>query len=206
MLEQEPRRWSNRALKPLAAAFRGDILNVSGWRDEDKEDGFYRDYFGNASSYKVTNYYGTDGADDGMEDSIFLDLEKDLPDSLHGVCDLAWTHTVLEHVADVEASFVNLGKLTRDVLLIIVPWIQDEHYSPGLYGDYWRFTPMGMQRLMKLAGCELVHLDANDQPWYPVYLLAIGTKHPDKWRGTFPEIDWKKRLGRSQYGYPGCIW
>lgn len=205
-LDQEPRRWSNRQLKSLAPRFRGDILNVSGWRDEDKEGGFYRDYFSAATSYKVTNYYGTDGPDDGMQDSVFLDLEAELPETFDQCCDLAWTHTVLEHLQDVETAFINLGKLSRDLLLVVVPWMQDEHYSPGLYGDYWRFTPMGMQRLMRLAGCELICLQANDQPWYPVYLLAIGSKDPSRWGDTFPAIDWNKRLGRQQYGYPNCIW
>jgi len=206
MMDQEPRRWSNRVLKEVAPLFHGDVLNVSGWRDEDKESGYYRDYFSSASSYKVTNYYGTDGPDDGMAESIFLDLEKDLPAHLDACCDLAWTHTVFEHIGDVETAICNLGKMTRDALLIVVPWMQDEHYTPGLYGDYWRFTPMGLQRLMKMAGCELVYLRANDQPWYPVYLLAIGSKQPDAWRAHFPEIDWSRRLGRAQYVYPGCIW
>lgn len=205
MMEQEPRRWSNRELKKMAPLFSGDVLNVSGWRDEDKEGGCYRDYFSKASAYKVTNYFGTDGPDDGMKDSLFLDLEQALPADMASCCDLAWTHTVLEHVADVETSVKNLGGLTRDAVLVVVPWMQDEHYSPSLYGDYWRFTPMGMKRLMELAGCELIHLAANDQPWYPVYLLAIGSKKADAWSGVFPRIDWNRRLGQNQYNYPGCI-
>ncbi len=73
----------------------------------------------------------------------FLDLEAPLPDNMRGICDLAWTHTVPEHVGDVETAFRNLGALTRDAVLVVVPWIQDEHYAPGLYGDFWRFAPLG---------------------------------------------------------------
>ena len=201
-----PRRWSNRELRACGPLFGGDVLNVSGWRDEDKQEGRYRDYFPNAKSYRLTNYWGTDAKNDGEADSLFLDLEAPLPESLRGICDLAWTHTVLEHVGDVEAAFRNLGALTRDAVLVVVPWIQDEHYAPGLYGDFWRFSPLGVRRLMEKSGLELVHLSANEQPWYPVYLFAVGSKQPAAWKGKFPEIDWTRRLGRNQYNYPGCIW
>jgi hypothetical protein len=201
----QPRRWSNQELRATGPLFKGDVLNVSGWRDEDKQEGHYRDYFPNAKSYGITNYWGTDSRNDGADGSLFLDLEAPLPDAMRGVCDLAWTHTVLEHVGDVETAFRNLGALTRDAVLVVVPWIQDEHYAPGLYGDYWRFAPMGIQRLMKGAGLELIHLRANEQPWYPVYLFAVGSKKPEQWKGQFPELDWKRRLGRNQYNYPGCI-
>lgn len=201
-----PRRWSNRELRTCAPLFRGDILNVSGWRDEDKQGGHYREYFSNAQSYRITNYWGTDTSNDGAPDSLFLDLEVPLPDRLYGSCDLAWTHTVLEHVGNVETAFRNLGALTRDAVLVVVPWIQDEHYAQGLYGDFWRFAPQGIRRLMEQSGLELIHLSANEQPWYPVYLVAVGSKKPGDWKGKFPEIDWARRLGRNQFNYPGCIW
>jgi hypothetical protein len=203
--ENEPRRWSNAELRRWGRVFEGDVLNVSGWLDEDKENGHYRDYFPQAKNYGITNYWGTDSKNDGAEDSLFLDLEAPLPEKMNGICDLAWTHTVLEHVGDVDTAVKNLGALTRDAMLLIVPWIQDEHYAPGLYGDYWRYTPMGIQRLMKNAGLELIHISANEQPWYPVYLFAVGSKKPDAWKGTFPEIDWNRRLARQQYNFPGCI-
>ena len=202
---QHPRRWSNEELRRYAPLFDGDVLNVSGWRDEDKQQGHYRDYFVNARSYRITNYWGTDSPNDGAEGSVFLDLESPLPESMRGVCDLAWTHTVLEHVGNVEMAFRNLGDLTRDAVMVVVPWIQDEHYTAELYGDFWRFTPMGLQKLMGRAGLELVHINANEQPWYPVYLIAVGTKNPDRWRKAFPAIDWTRRLGREQYNFPGCI-
>ena len=146
--ENQPRRWSNAVLHRVGPLCEGVVLNVSGWRDEDKQEGHYRDYFPNARSYSITNYWGTDSYNDGSPDSLFLDLEAPLPESMHGICDLAWTHTVLEHVRDVETAFRNLGALTRDAMMVVVPWIQDEHYTPGLYGDYWRFTPLGVQRLL----------------------------------------------------------
>ena len=49
------REWSNDELKKFAHLFKGDIVNVSAWKDEDKEEGFYRQYFDRAKSYKITN-------------------------------------------------------------------------------------------------------------------------------------------------------
>lgn len=74
----EPRRWSNKVLRELGGRFHGSMINVSGWQDRDKQDGFYRDYFPNISDYRVSNYSGTKDLDDGLEGSIPLDLESDL--------------------------------------------------------------------------------------------------------------------------------
>ena len=44
--------------------FFGDMFfrqNVSGWRDEDKTGGHYRDYFSAATSYAISNYRGESG-------------------------------------------------------------------------------------------------------------------------------------------------
>ena len=43
-----PRIWSNNELKKFSDLFRGDIVNISAWRDEDKEGKQIRDY-----SYKM---------------------------------------------------------------------------------------------------------------------------------------------------------
>ena len=53
---RKPRVWSNNVLRSFANIFEGEVINVSGWNDEDKEGGFYKDYFSNCSSYKISNY------------------------------------------------------------------------------------------------------------------------------------------------------
>ena len=54
-------------------------MNVSAWKDVDKEGRHYSDYFSNASSYSITNYKAEARGFTGEEGEIFLDLEKDLP-------------------------------------------------------------------------------------------------------------------------------
>ena len=202
-----PRRWSNHELKTHAPLFRGDVVNVSGWRDEDKEGRTYRSYFTNAASYSITNYWGSSTPNDGAPDALFLDLAADLPVGLKNKFDLVFTHTVLEHIFDVPGAVRNMAGMTRDAMLMIVPFMQDEHYSPGIYGDFWRFTPLCVKQLMENNGLTLVHLSSNDSPWYPVYLFAIGSKQPGNWADKFPApYDWEQRLGRSTFTYPGCAW
>ena len=205
--ELSPRRWSNRELKTFAPLFAGDIVNVSGWRDEDKEGHTYKSYFTQASSYAVTNYWGSSAPNDGTPDSVFLDLAAELPDPMKQKYDVVFNHTVLEHIFDVPKAVRNMAGMTRDVMIMIVPFMQDEHYSPGLYGDFWRFTPLCVKQLMENNGLSLIHLSSNNSPWFPVYLMGIGSRHPEKWSSYFPKpYDWEQRLGRSTFTYPGCAW
>jgi hypothetical protein len=202
-----PRRWSNRALASFAPLFEGDVVNVSGWRDDDKEHGTYRSYFTKASSYAITNYWGSSTANDGAPDSIFLDLTTDLPDGLKGKYDVVFNHTVLEHIFDVPKAVRNMAEMTRDVMITVVPFMQDEHYSPGLYGDFWRLTPLCVKQLMENNGLTLLHMSSNNNPWFPVYILAIASRKPQQWASQFPApYDWEQRLGKSTFTYPGCAW
>lgn len=204
---KSPRRWSNQELRRFAPLFEGKVVNVSGWRDEDKEGGTYRSYFTRASDYAVTNYWGSDTPNDGAPGSLFLDLSADLPTSLAGQYDVVLNHTVLEHIFDVPKAVGNMAGMTRDILITIVPFMQDEHYSPGLYGDFWRFTPLCVKQLMENNGLTLIHLSSNNSPWFPVYLFAIASRHPRKWTEAFPApYDWAQRLGKSTFTYPKCAW
>jgi len=203
--ELSPRRWSNAELRRICGAFEGDVVNVSGWRDEDKDGSTYREYFGNARSYRITNYVGTAKAEDGIEGSVFLDLQGELPADLRGCCDVAFCHTVLEHIHDVPQAMRNIAEMTRDIAVLIVPFMQQEHYTDELYGDYWRFTPLGLKWLFEQNGMKLVWLAGNDNPWYPIYLLAVASRRPGAWTGRFGERDSSQRLGMTTYIYEGCI-
>jgi len=154
----------------------------------------------------LTNYWGSAKNNDGARDAIFLDLTAPVPDSLHQQFDVAFAHTVLEHIYDIPLAVRNIVALTKDIMILIVPFIQDEHYTDTIFGDYWRMTPLGLCRTVEDAGMKLLYLSANDTPWYPVYLFCIASKQPEKWEGRFPAIDWKQRLARNVFVYPGAAW
>lgn len=174
-----PRIWSNRELKKFAKLFRGTVVNVSGWKDIDKEGANYRDYFVNASEYWITNYRSeARGFQGDQENEIFLDLTKPVPDGLPRY-DVVFNHTVLEHIFEVETAFSNLCLLSKDVVIVVVPFLQEQHAD---YGDYWRFTPLALDKLFKKNGLTTVYINANDHADASIYVFAIASRFPGNWK------------------------
>lgn len=177
-----PRVWSNRELARFASWFAGDVVNVSAWKDEDKEGRRYRDYFTAATSYVLTNYRAEMRGLQGVPGEIFLDLTAPLDPGLLKRFDVVFNHTTLEHVYEVQTAFRNLCALSRDVVILVVPFLQPYH---GTYGDYWRFTPLALQRMFVDAGLSLLYLSFNSHRAAAVYLFAIASFRADRWRGRF---------------------
>ncbi len=172
------RVWSNQELKKIAYLFKGDVINVSGWRDSDKSGSFYRDYFINAKSYSVSNYDGEMGYQGG---EIKLDLEKDLPNDIKNKFDVVLNHTVLEHIFYVTKAFKNLCDMTKDTVIIVVPFLQQMHFEDSSYKDYWRFTPYALKRMFEDNDMEMVYCVGDNSGRHSVYVLAVGSKNPEKW-------------------------
>lgn len=177
-----PRLWSNSELRQHAHLFHGDVVNVSGWKDIDKEGGHYRDYFVNASSYTITNYKAEARGLQGLENELFLDLEAPLSAELNGRFDVVFNHTTLEHIFDVQTAFANLCALSRDVVILVVPFLQQYHAA---YGDYWRFTPLLLQQLFEQHGFSMLYQSFTPHPRASVYLYAIASRQPEKWSDQF---------------------
>jgi len=194
-----PRIWSNRELEKFSKIYSGDVVNVSAWIDQDKEGRRYRDYFSSASSYSITNYLTeAKGLQDNMEDQIFLDLEDELPAHLKGKFDVVFNHTVLEHVFECSHAFRILCEMTSDTIILVVPFLQHQHSA---YGDYWRFTPEGISRLFKKNGMELLYINYNDGPNQFIYIFAIASKHPEKWKNIKLHTDNKIDKLTEKVGY-----
>lgn len=174
-----PRVWSNRELEKFGHLFSGKGVNVSGWKDIDKEGKKYRDYFSNISEYWITNYKSeARGFQGDQENEIFLDLEEDLDESMHGKFDVVFNHTVLEHIFDVNKAFENLCKLSNDIVIVVVPFLQEQHAE---YGDYWRFTPLAVEKLFQKNSMDMIYINYNDASDDSIYIFAIGTKDKNKW-------------------------
>ena len=174
-----PRVWSNRELEKFGHLFSGKGVNVSGWKDIDKEGKKYRDYFSNISEYWITNYKSeARGFQGNQENEIFLDLEEDLDESMHGKFDVVFNHTVLEHIFDVNKAFENICKLSNDIVIVVVPFLQEQHAE---YGDYWRFTPLAVEKLFQKNSMDMIYINYNDASDDSIYIFAIGTKDKNKW-------------------------
>lgn len=181
-----PRLWSNRVLRQIGPAFSGEVANVSGWIDSDKDGGRYRDYFPSAAAYYLTNHAGARGTDDAAEITDFrLDLTGELPPELEGRFDVVLSHTVLEHIFEAEKAFANLCRMAREAVIVVVPFAQEVHFTDS-YGDYWRYTPMGLRRLFEKNGFTAVYEAASPEPEAGVYLLSVGVRRPEAWAGKLP--------------------
>ena len=174
-----PRYWSNEELRKVAHLFEGDIVNVSGWKDEDKEGGFYKDYFSSKSPYSITNFKSDMRGFQGSENEIFLNLTEELPQELVNRFDVVFNHTVLEHIYEVQKAFGNLCQMSKDVVIVVVPFLQKMHSD---YGDFWRFTPSAIKRMYEDNGLEMVYSSFNSHDFASTYLFAIGCKNPEKWK------------------------
>ncbi|MCX5645277.1 MAG: hypothetical protein NTZ17_11435 [Phycisphaerae bacterium] len=178
------RVWSNRELRRIAPCFHGSVVNVSAWDDRDKEGGHYRDYFAHASSYFCTNYPGYRGFQ-GMPNEQPLDLTGDLPATLRRRYDVVFNHTTLEHIFDVRRAFANLCDLSKDVVIVVVPFAQVQHDAED-WKDYWRFTPACLRKLYEDNGLSVIY--EADSPFRKsaIYLLSVAAREPNQWTGLLP--------------------
>jgi hypothetical protein len=178
------RIWSNEELARIAPLFEGEVVNVSAWQDSDKVSRRYRDYFNRAASYATTNYAGFRGYA-GREGEFELDLTGELPEGLRARFDVVFNHTTLEHVFEVRRAFANLCAMSRDVVIVVVPFAQVQHESES-WKDFWRFTPTCLRELYRENGLRVVYEAANSPRNAAIYLLFVGARRAEKWRERLP--------------------
>lgn len=201
------RLWSNQKLRDIGARCGGAVVNVSAGEDVDKEGRHYRDYFPQADSYTLSNhpdplFRGFQGEDG----EIPLDLREPLAPERERSFDVVLNHTTLEHVYELQAAVDALCGLTRDLLIVVVPFAQVHHENTG-YEDFWRFTPTALRRLFAERGLETVHLDWNREPNAATYLVAVASREPAKWAGVFgeaPKAYDERRVGEQAAGWIGA--
>lgn len=189
---RKPRMWSNRELKKFAHLFQGRIINVSAWQDQDKEGNRYKDYFKSCFDYWISNYKNeARGFQGNISNEIFLNLEEEIHKELIGKFDVVFSHTVLEHIFNIFIAFENLCKMSNDIVIIIVPFLQEQHAA---YGDYWRFTPLTINKLFETNKMNLIYINYNDYNCESIYIFAIGSKKREKWNIIFNDKLNKLRL------------
>ena len=197
-----PRIWSNQELKKFSHLFKGDVVNVSGWRDIDKEGLHYKDYFRNAKNYTITNFKADMRGYQGFKNEVFLDLESDLSPELNQRFDVVFNHTTLEHIYSVKKAFSNLCGMSKDIVIVVLPFLQPYHST---YGDYWRFTPLAIKRLFEDNQFTLLYQKFNNHRRSSVYIFSIASKVPEKWKHdfnwTYSHVD---PQGNSPEPYTGC--
>lgn len=204
---ENARWWSNEEIKRAIAPLSDlqSVINVSGYDDRDKQGGHYREYFPVSIDYFMT-YYPTDeakGKSEAFGKAFPVDLMETLPRKLEERFDLVFNHTVLEHVPNPFKGFEQIVKMSRDLVLTIVPFRQQLHFIQGSFGDYFRITPMGMRYLHQVNGLTTLYESTTPSPAGQIYVVSLATKHPEKhenYPAMVPDInDMNHRVGRHAF-------
>jgi hypothetical protein len=195
--ERFPRYWSNQELRKIAPFFHGDIVNASAGEDIDKEGAYYESYFSKKNAYFLTNYSpGAFRGFQGRSNEYLLDLTDKLPNELIERFDVVFNHTTLEHIFDVRTAFKNLCLMSKDVVIVVVPFMQDQHEVKDAYQDYWRFTPTVLRTLYAENGLQTIYEAQTPFPDTTIYLFFVGAKYPERWQKQMPPYSSLEKVGQ----------
>lgn len=185
---RRPRVWSNDELRKIGHLFDGSVINVSGKVDSDKCGGVYRSYFPKAKEYFVSNYNSDKSAKPPEKWDFNINLDENIDPQFVGRFDVVFNHTTLEHIFDMHTAFKNLCAMSKDVVIIVLPFLQQMHWGAS-YKDYWRFTPYALKEMFEREGMTLLYMSGNNRRHESVYIFAVASKKPDLWKGKMPKED-----------------
>lgn len=199
------RNWSNKALKELAMNFPrfDNAINVSGFLDSDKAGNIYKNYF-KAQNYDISRYLG-DSAQSNPNTEILIDLDSDINKinkSYLNKYDLVFSHTVLEHVKNPFNAFKIFRAIMApsSLLVNVVPFIYKFHFSTKNYGDYWRYTPHGIEELHKSSNLILKDIRIGPRNSFEKYIISVGTNDMEAFNDFDNFYDQlNNRLGEIDY-------
>jgi len=199
------RQWSNKILKEIARSLPKfeNAINVSGFLDSDKAGGIYRNYF-DVKNYEVSKYTG-DTLYSNPKSEILIDLDADinqLNKSYIGKYNLVFSHTVLEHVKNPFNAFKIFKELMApsSILINVVPFIYKFHFSKDNYGDYWRYTPHGLEELHKSVGLRVNEIRIGPRNSFEKYIISLGSFNTNETESSEANYDaLNNKLGELNY-------
>jgi hypothetical protein len=113
-------------------------------------------------------------------------------------------------------AFGNLSSLTKDLLIIVVPFCQVQHELAS-FGDYWRFTPSCLRELYSRNQMRVIYESSNEDFASANYLFFVGTRYPERYSETLKAYRplglqgrwignswWQKIFPRLWIGKSGC--
>ena len=165
--------------------FTGKVLNVSAGENIDKEGRTYDQYFERADEFWMTNHSGGNRGFQNRSNEINVDLEKPIPSEYRLQYDVVFNHTTLEHIFNVFTAFQNICLFSKDIVILVVPFVQEEHFG-DTYKDYWRFTPECIRELFNRNEFHVLYESCNNDFNTSVYLFFIASRVPEKWETIIP--------------------
>jgi hypothetical protein len=85
--------------------------------------------------------------------------------------------------------------MTKDVAIVTVPFSQVQHET-GSYKDYWRFTPSCIRQMFHENGLEVIYEAESKYKKAAIYLLLVGSRHPEQWKDRMPKFKPIKEAGK----------
>ena len=67
---------------------------------------------------------------------------------MHLAFDVVFNHTTLEHIYDIRKAVANLCAMSRDAVVLVVPFMQASH-ATDVTADYWRLTAQALRKLLE---------------------------------------------------------
>lgn len=139
-----------------------------------------------------------------------MDLEEPLPEALRGKFDVVFNHTVLEHVFDCQLAFRNMAQMSRDILITVVPFCQNQHEMES-FKDYWRFSASALRLMYQKQGMTVIYEAGSGHVGSANYLFFVGSRRPQVYIGKLP--DWEpvekqsRWIGRRRWcGFLSYLW
>jgi hypothetical protein len=99
-----------------------------------------------------------------------------------------FNHTTLEHVFDVQKAFSNICNMSKDIVIIVVPFSQTQHETDS-FKDFWRFTPSCLREMFRKNELEVIYEAESKYKNAAIYLLFVGSRHPKRWKGKMPKSE-----------------
>lgn len=149
---------------------------------------------------------GSNGIIQGMFPKVTWEVRKHPPYDIidKGSYERDWdvivADQILEHVARPWDAMELIGKHTKQVAIITVPFLIGLHMRPR---DYWRMTPRTIQMLASpyFTG---IHIDswgsAKVAYWHAIY------NRTERLLSSVPEVEWEQGLKDNDPNKPFVIW
>lgn len=130
-------------------------------------NGSVRPLFASASSYTGIDYRPGHGVDSVMNAHYVGFRDESF--------DVVISTEMLEHDDEFWLSVREMGRVLKSNGILIVT-ARGNGFMPHDYpADYWRFMPSSFQKLLGLAGCEVLEIREDWQPGHPG-VFGLGRK------------------------------
>ena len=103
---------------------------------------------------------------------------------------------MLEHVFSIFTAFSNLCELSKDVVIIAVPFAQVQHAINKTYDDYLEiYATCNSPTFFAINDFEVVYEAESPDKNSTIYSFFVASRHPEKWMNVLSNYEKISRAG-----------